>query len=391
MSARPQATTSETLLSSKKIAVVHDWMFVRRGGEKVLENILDVFPTADVFYLFGRPQTVLQNADRHQFFSSFLANIPFIEKIYKWLLPILPIAAESFDLTGYDVVISSSSCVAKGVVCAPHATHVSYIHSPMRYIWDQEHFYFPKRVSLFRPLELFRRVSLNHMRVWDVTATARVRTLVANSRFVAKRCETYYHRSAVVLHPPVELERFAGSKRKPQQTVLLFGAWVPYKRFYEAAAKLIENGVRVVAAGTGHDFDRLKRHPKAASLVQFFESPNDLQVLSLFESAGVFLHPAVEDFGITQVEALASGVCCVAPRRGGSVDILAHGETGFLFEPGNFDDMLLKIKQALSVVGNEGIEANARLAAQRFSVEAFKKGLQNIVSESVRTNEACVS
>lgn len=386
MSVHTQPTSADTL-SLKKIAVVHDWMFVRRGGEKVLENILDVFPTADVFYLFGRPQQVLRNASRHQFFGSFLANLPFIEKLYKWLLPLLPIAAESFDLTGYDVVISSSSCVAKGVVCAPHATHVSYVHSPMRYIWDQEHFYFPKRVSLLRPLELFRRISLNHMRVWDVTATARVRTLVANSRFVAKRCETYYNRNALVLHPPVELERFAGAKRKPQQTVLLFGAWVPYKRFYEAAAKLIENGIAVVAAGSGHDFDKLRRHSKA-NLVQFIDSPNDLQVLSLFETAGVFLHPAVEDFGITQVEALASGVCCVAPKRGGSIDILTHGETGFLYEPGNFDEMLAMVKQALLVAGNERMENNARQSAQRFSVEAFKKGLHKIVCESVRTNEA---
>lgn len=371
-------------LQNLKIAVVHDWMFVRRGGEKVLEQILQVFPQADVYYLFGSPQKTLKSINQHNFFPSFLAKVPFVQKFYKLLLPLLPVAIESFDLTKYDVVISSSSCVAKGAICSPHAVHISYIHSPMRYIWDQEHFYFPKPPRLWRPIEIFRRILLNHMRMWDVTATHRVQTLISNSSFVARRCELYYSRQSEVIFPPVELSRFFVSNKKRNHSVLLFGAWVPYKQFCKTAMMLLKNNIAVTAAGSGADLKRLKNLAKNNSLLTVIENPNDAQVLELFQTAGLFLHPAIEDFGITQVEALACGTRVVAPARGGARDILTDPNFGTFYKPFDDNDLIRVVKNTLKKPYTNEQQNYAHEHAKNFSDEKFREKFLAVIRNALK-------
>lgn len=385
-----------------RVAVVHDWIFERRGGEKVLERILNLFPQAHLYYLFGQPEKVLKLKHAPLFFPSFLNKVPFIAKIYKHLLPLLPVAIESFDLTSYELIISTSSCVAKGIIPSPLAKHVSYIHSPMRYAWDQEHRYFKKSPSFLRPFELLRRILLNRMRIWDVTSSIRIDKLIANSEFVARRCQLYYGKNAEVIYPPVEINLFekiflnlkkesrqkANSKEaetKPlAQKVLLFGAWVPYKKMYDTLRLLVENNIQVIAAGHGEEIQ--KAFQKFEGKVDFFLSPTDAQIPSIFAKAKVLLFPAVEDFGIVPLEATASGLWVVAPNTGGTKETVLNKVTGFTFQEGNNRAMLNAVKQALQTEIFEEDLDNMASHVARFSPETFDLNLLSAISSCYSIN-----
>jgi glycosyltransferase involved in cell wall biosynthesis len=357
-----------------RVAVVHDWIFVRRGGERVLEQILNLFPHAELHCLLGSPESVLLTKHKHKVITSFLNRIPGVSKIYKLLLPWLPMAAESFNLNGFDLVISSSSCAAKGIIPPPQAKHLCYIHSPMRYAWDQEHNYFPKPVTLTKPLELLRRALLQKLRIWDVCSTARVDLLVANSHFVARRCELYYRRHAAVVHPSVELGRFA-RKQVPvprENRVLLFGAWVPYKKMLEALELCVNWGIPVTAAGQGADLQRAAQLYSKNPLVRVQIEPSDAEVAALYETHKVLLFPALEDFGIVPLEAMASGCWVVAPRQGGTGETVVDGHTGTLFELGNVASLEQALRKALAAA----VETDALLAhAGSFSHDRFAENL----------------
>jgi glycosyltransferase involved in cell wall biosynthesis len=359
-----------------KVAVVHDWIFVRRGGERVLEQILNLFPQADLFYLVGKPDAVLNTVQTHRFFSSFLNRLPWVERYYKALLPLLPMAAESFDLRGYDLVISSSSCAAKGIIPPPTARSACYIHSPMRYAWDQEHVYFPKAPSLKRPLEIIRRLLLSRLRVWDACSSARVDMFIANSHFVARRVELYYRRSAVVVHPSVDLERFVHSvsSSEPVRTnrVLLFGAWVPYKRMLHALELCVAQGIAVTAAGQGVELTTAAAKFSNNPLVQVEMNPADSRVAELYATHKVLLFPALEDFGMVPLEAMASGCWVVAPRQGGTGETVADGRTGTLFELGDDESMLKALTTALTLTVNE---AELKAHARTFSHHHFAENI----------------
>ncbi len=359
---------------SMKVAVIHDWIFVRRGGERVLEQILNLFPQADLYCLTGQPEKVLKTTYTHKIYKSFLNVFPGIERFYKALLPLLPTAAESFNLTGYDLVISSSSCVAKGIIPPPTALHACYIHSPMRYAWDQEHLYFPKPPSFSRPIELIRRLFLKGLRIWDVTSSSRVDLFIANSHFVARRCELYYRRSAVVVHPSVDLSRFALAEGRPtrDKRVLIFGAWVPYKRMLHALDVCVSMGVPVTAAGQGSELldaaSKYHDHP----LVRVELNPSETQVAQLYASHKVLLFPALEDFGIVPLEAMASGCWVVAPKQGGTRETVADGKTGTLFELGNDESMKKALETALGLSVNED---DLRTHAETFSHHHFAENM----------------
>lgn len=377
---------------NKKIAVVHDWIFCRRGGEKVLERILNLYPQSDLYFLFGDPKKHLKNiGSNHKLFPSFLSAVPFIEKIYKLFLPLFPVAIESFDLSSYDLVISTSSCVAKGVIPSPNATHICYIHSPMRYAWDQEHRYFPKKPSLLRPLELLRRVFLSRLRVWDVASSCRVDVLVANSHFVARRCALYYGKQATVVYPPVETSRFEkvmqakwvsfekaqNNKRK----ILLFGAWVPYKKMYDTLALLVENHFSVIAAGHGEQLTKASRD--FSGKATFFVSPDDNQVLDIYEQAHVLLFPAIEDFGIVPLEATASGLWVVAPDQGGTKETVVDQVTGFHFQEGNKDSMLQAVQHALQQNLSPKNFTDMKNHVQNFSSDRFDQNWNDLFLKEI--------
>lgn len=372
---------------AKNVAVVHDWMFQRRGGERVLESILNLFPEADVYYLFGDPN-VLKLKHKHQFFPSFLSKVPFIEKIYKFLLPLLPLAIEAFDLTKYDLILSSSSCVAKGVIPSPLAKHITYIHSPMRYAWDQEHRYFKTPVSLLRIHELFRRFFLSRLRVWDVTSAVRCDLMIANSQFVARRCQLYYGRKAMVIHPPVNLPARNSTQQQEspsQRKVLLFGAWVPYKKMYAALELLVAHKIPVIAAGHGSEFEKAVQN--YGSQIEYVRMPKDSDIVDMYARAHVLLLPALEDFGIVPLEATAANLWVVAPNQGGSAETVIHEKTGFTFDETSSQDMLHWVKQALARDITPTDKQHMQAHAQSFELACFEKKYLAAIAHTLRSHQ----
>jgi glycosyltransferase involved in cell wall biosynthesis len=391
-------------LSDMRVAVVHDWMFTRRGGERVLERILNLFPQADLFVLFGEPERCLITKSQHKVVRSFLAKLPRIEKYYKYLLPLLPLATESHDLSNYDLVLSSSSCAAKGVICHPHATHVAYIHSPMRYAWDMELSYFPpadpKRSKwknlLLGPIEFLRRILLSKLRIWDVSSSARVDVFCANSLFVKRRIELYYRRLADIVHPPVDFEIFRSARmqRTPlQRTVLLFGAWVPYKRMDWALKGLrsaLPQDVHIIAAGHGELFEPTRRAFAEIPGVEFIESPSGHVIEEMYLRSHVLAFPGIEDFGIIPVEAMSAGVWVVGPNRGGTNETILDGVTGFLFDADAGPDQMMAalISGVNTALTREfpGKDDRVEKHLEKFSGAHFDSKLLQIIAKAVSEN-----
>ena len=304
-----------------KVAFVHDWLVTYRGGERVLEQLLALYPDAPIYTLFYSPARMPLAIRSRKIHYPKMLNA--LWKFKTALLPIFPSIMESFDLSGYDLIISTSSCVAKGVIPGPDAQHLCYLHSPMRYIWDQREEYLAglKRLPGIGALARYFSCSL---RVWDVTSSHRVDRFVVNSYFVRRRVKRYYGRDASVVHPPVDWQRFAegvGERNEttPGEYFLAAGAFVSYKKLSIAIEACEQAKVNLVVAGSGPEEKRLRR--MAGRYTRFVIQPNAVEWLNLFRGAKAFLFPAVEDFGITAIEAMA----------GGALDFIEPGITGEFF------------------------------------------------------------
>lgn len=321
-----------------EVALVHDWLTGMRGGEKVLEEIAHLFPGAPIHTLFHFPGSVDKALESHPIHTSFLQRAPGLARRYRSYLPLFPFAIEDFDLTDARLVISSSHCVAKGVIPGPEALHVCYCHSPMRYAWDQEHAYFPKRRG---PVARLRGAALTALRAWDVASAARVDHFVANSRFVASRIERYYRRDADVLHPPVDTDWFTpGDDEAEHGTAgddprsaggycLMVAALAPYKRVEVAMEACEALGLELRVVGEGPERSRLEALTRGGT--QLLGRVDGTALRQLYRDAALLLQPGVEDFGIAPVEALACGTPVVALAEGGVLDIVEHGTHGVLY------------------------------------------------------------
>ncbi len=321
-------------LLRRRVALVHDWLTGMRGGEKVLEAIAALVPNAPIYTLVHVPGSVSGALEAHPIHTSFLQRAPGIGRHYRHYLPFFPSAIEDFDLGAFDLILSTSHAVAKGVIPPPGAYHLCYCHTPMRYAWDQEHTYFPRRRGVIARL---RQLILTALRVWDVAAVPRVDQFLANSRFVAERIARYYGRAAQVLPPPVDVESFTCDQAEARaqddppshEYGLMVTALAPYKRVELAIAACARLGLELRIIGTGPEMHRLER--LAGPHTRLLGRVDDDTLRRLYRRAGLFLQPGVEDFGIASVEALASGTPVVANRRGGILDIVEDGEHGVLY------------------------------------------------------------
>jgi glycosyltransferase involved in cell wall biosynthesis len=312
-----------------KVALVHDWLTGMRGGEKVLEQLGAIFPEAPIYTLFHFPGSVSAALERHPIHTSFLQHAPGIRRHYRRYLPLFPAAIEELDLAGFDVVLSSSHCVAKGVIAPPDAFHLCYCHTPMRYAWDQEHAYFPRRRGL---LARVRGLTLTALRAWDAAASARVDLFIANSSFVARRIRAFYGRDAEVVHPPVAVDYFTPAPANLGRGgyALAVSALAPYKRIEIAIAACERAGIELRIAGDGPERARLAR--LAGPGTRLLGRVGDEQLRDLYRGARMLVQPGVEDFGIAAVESLACGTPVVAAARGGVLDIVVDGRHGVLYD-----------------------------------------------------------
>jgi glycosyltransferase involved in cell wall biosynthesis len=356
-----------------RVALVHDWLTGMRGGEKVLEAIASLYPEAPIYTLFHFPGSVSPALESHPIHTSFLQRAPGVRKRYRSYLPLFPVAIEELDLTGYDLVISSSHCVAKGVIPSPDAFHLCYCHTPMRYAWDQEHAYFPRRDGTAARL---RSLALTALRSWDVSSATRVNQFVANSSFVARRIRTYYGRDADVLHPPVDVAYFTPGAPREEGYALMVSALAPYKRVDLAIAACDRLGLELRIVGEGPEKERLQEI--AGAKTRFLGNVEPRRLRELYRGARFFLQPGVEDFGIACVEALACGTPVVAVAKGGVLDIVEDGRHGFLYPDwGGPSDVAEAIDKAL---GMEFNEADLRRRAELFAADRFAARLRVLLS-----------
>ncbi|OGD19474.1 MAG: hypothetical protein A2W03_00975 [Candidatus Aminicenantes bacterium RBG_16_63_16] len=353
-----------------RVALVHDWLTGQRGGEKVLEVLAEIFPAAPIFTLFHFPGSQADALEAREIRTSFLQGLPFLRKWYRLYLPLFPLAAELFDLADYDLVISSSHCVAKGVIPGPDSLHLSYIHSPVRYAWNQYSSYFPPReMSLFRRLAVPRVI--HRLRIWDVASSARVDHFVANSANVARRIKRYYRREADVIHPPADTDFYALPDGAPDRSYfLIVSALVPYKKIGLAVEAFNASGEPLKIVGTGPDFRKLAR--RARPNIEFLGQVPADRLRDLYRGALALLMPGEEDFGIAAVEAQACGAPVVAYGRGGVLESVVPGETGVFYADPTPDGLQGALDNFRGLKFNSSV---LRSNAMRFSRSLFKQKL----------------
>lgn len=302
-----------------KVAIIHDWLTGMRGGEKVLEVLCEVFPQADLFTLVHVPGSVSPIIENRRIKTSFIQRLPLAGKRYRSYLPLFPIAAEGFDLAGYDLIISSSHCVAKGVIPPPGAVHISYIYTPMRYVWDMYHEYFGAGRTSWLKGKFIGAIA-HYLRLWDAASSTRVDHFIAISNHVAQRVEKYYRRKAAVVYPPVDCARFTLSGKAPEDFYLMVSAFAPYKRVDLAIEAFNSSGRKLKIIGTGQDEKRLKSI--AGPNIEFLGWRSDAETAGYYGRCRAFVFPGEEDFGITPLEAMACGAPVVAYAKGGALETI---------------------------------------------------------------------
>lgn len=369
-----------------KIAIVHDWLVTYAGAERVLEQLLAVYPTADLFSLID----FLPSDERHFLGNrpvavSFLQRLPGVRRHYRQYLPLMPLAIEQFDLSGYDLVISSSYAVAKGVLTGPDQLHVCVCHSPVRYAWDLQHQYL-QQSGLTRGLRsAVARYVLHHLRTWDLRTANGVDRFIAVSDFVARRIWKTYRRESVVIYPPVDVEAFCPGSAKADYYVTA-SRLVPYKRvdlIVDAFSAMPDR--RLVVIGDGPDAEKIKR--KAGANVQFLGRQPFPGLLEHLQRARAFIFAAEEDFGIAPVEAQACGTPVIAYAKGGSLESvrgLAESQpTGEFFEEQSIPSVVAAVER-FERYGSAIDPMACRQNALRFSTERFRVELRQLIDGELR-------
>jgi len=371
-------------MTKPKVALVHDWLTGQRGGEKVLEVLAEIYPEAPIYTLFRVSGSQSPEIERRVIRTSFLQGFPFLKRHYRWYLPLFPLAAELFDLRDFDLVVSSSHCVAKGVITRPDALHVSYIHTPVRYAWGQYHDYFgPDKLPLLaRPVV---PLLIHRLRLWDESSAVRVDRYIANSANVALRIRKYYGREAEVIHPPVDTDFFTPAAKPARgDAYLVVSALVPYKRIDLAVAACSRSGRRLLVVGDGPEYKALKK--MAGPSVRFAGPLPAEDLRRAYRDARAFLLPGEEDFGIAALEAQACGTPVLAYGRGGALETVLPGRTGLFFRDQTVDGMATALDKLDRFVCNKNA---ARSHTLRFSRQAFKRRMEGALRRAGTGPKAC--
>lgn len=356
----------------RRTAVVHDWLTIPGGSEKVTLELLGMLPGAEVFTSVYDPRAWDDRLSGHRVHASFLDRVPGARRHYPRLLPLMNAAFESFDLSGFDLVVSSSHSCAKNVLTGPETLHVCYCHTPMRHAWQPS---FLREEALGPAASLAARALLPRLRRDDLAGAVRPDLYVANSSYVADRIRKYYRRDAVVIPPPVDVEPYLAQPRRPDGYYLVLGRVVPYKRVDLAVAACDLLGRRVKVAGTGRGLPAARA--AAGPRAEFLGYVPDDELAELLAGAEALLFPGREDFGIVPVEAQAAGVPVIAYAAGGARDTVVDGVSGI------FHDEQTVASLASAILRFESLaldEAAIRDNARRFGPARFRDAFARVVA-----------
>ncbi len=376
------------------VALVHDWLTGMRGGEKCLEVFCELFPAADLFTLVHVPGSVSPTIERHHIHTSLLQHLPGSARHYRWYLPLMPTAIEAFDLSAYDVVLSSSHCVAKGAISRPDALHVAYLHTPMRYVWDLWPQYFPPTGPLSRYVV---PLMLNYLRTWDTTSAQRVDHFLANSQFVAQRIAKYYRRRATVVYPPVDTEFFTPGDERGDY-YLMVTALVPYKGVDLAiqAFNALRRPLKIIGSGPLAAQYRALAGPH----IELLGWRSNAELRQYYAACRAVIFPAQEDFGIVPLEANATGRPVIALGQGGALETVipandtqslgalrpvadrGHPPTGVLFAP-RTPAALQEAVRFFEAHETLFCPEALRQHAQQFDRRLFAQRIQHLLTETL--------
>ena len=359
-----------------KVAIIHYWFVNWRGGEKVIEALLDLYPNADIYTHVYDEKATESRLKGKKINTTFINSLPAAKKHYQKYLPLMPMALEQLDLRDYDLVISSESGPAKGITVAPDSLHVCYCHSPMRYVWDMYPDYL---ASTGKFTKLLMRPLIHYLKMWDRLSADRVDHFIANASFIEKRINKFYRREASVIYPPVEIEEFIYKEEK-EDFYLVLGQLTPYKRADLVVDAFLKNGKKLVVIGTGEQYASLKE--KSNDNISILGRQDWSECKKYLSNAKALIFPGVEDFGMVPVEAMASGTPVIAFAKGGALETVVDKVTGLYF----YEQTVDKLNDCISDFEENYLSFDCkeiRAHAKKFSKSNFKENFKLFVDEKI--------
>ncbi|MDD2766246.1 MAG: glycosyltransferase [Candidatus Moranbacteria bacterium] len=362
-----------------KIALVHDYLVQYGGAERVLEAFTELFPYAPIYTLIYDKEAMHGVFENKRIYTSFLQHFPFSRKRHRFFPPLMPLAIEQFDLSKYDVVLSDSSSYAKGIITRPETLHICYMHTPMRYAWDDcqkytQDFGFPALVKKIVPF------FMNPIRLWDKSSADRVDHFLTNSQFVTKRIKKYYNKEALVVHPPVNVNHFFLSEER-QDYFLIVGRLIAYKRHDIAIEAFNRLKLPLKIIGRGPELERLKKI--AGPTIEFLGRVPEEELPTYYAKCRGFIFPQEEDFGIVAIEAMASGRPIIAYRAGDIVEHLEEGKMGVFFDTQTPEAIIDAVHRFRD---DDYDPAYIRSRALPFDKERFKTTIKDYIEKALKNH-----
>lgn len=370
--------------NNMRIALVHDYLVQYGGAERVLECFCELWPYAPIYTLVYNKEAMHGKFSEKNIKTSFIQKLPFAKNRHRIFPQLMPMAIEQFDFSDYDIVLSDSSSYAKGIITGPDTLHICYMHTPMRYAWDDCHkytqdFYFPSIIKKLVPL------AMNYIRIWDRASADRVDRIIANSNFVKKRIKKYYKKDAVVIHPPVNIDNFSISPTRGKY-FLMVGRLIAYKRFDIAIQAFTKLGLPLKIIGRGPELKRLQK--MAGPSIEFLGRVPDEELANYYAKCQAFIFPQEEDFGIVAIEAMASGRPIIAYRGGDILEHMEEGKTGLFFDQQTADDIVRTIKK---FDANHFDPAYIREKVEKFDNREFKAKIKDYIEKELKEHKRRLS
>lgn len=367
-------------VNNKNLAIISDQLAGGIGGaESILFALYELFPEAPTYTTVYDKEIMPRQYKNKEIIASYIQNLPYSKKLYKAYLPLMPAAIEYFDVQKFDILFSSHHCVAKGIIPRPDAVHLCYCHSPARYIWDM--FWTYSNLNNLSPVKkILTSLVSSYLRMWDVTSSCRVDYYLANSSYTAKRIKKFYNRESLILHPPVDINKF--KNEETQDYYLMVGRLVAYKGFELAIEAFNESGKKLIIVGDGAEYYKLKE--KANSNIVMTGKVSDPDLIKFMNNCKGFVFPGKEDFGIVMAEAQSAGKPVIAYEAGGALDIIKKDETGVFFKEQSVKSMNEAINRAETINWNHKL---ITAHSQKFDKNIFKEKINFLINNAFELDE----